>query len=638
MNTGQVQASGFSNSYESRHSGVRRPVGDFTVFGFTQSESFLWHELPERLGVSPRVIDYEAEGTGHLFLYTSYGDIAETDEVIVLKLGLLHSSQGDPISAQQLLAQDLISTQSVNADVLRGNALIACFSKRLPEFSVYKTLLSVPQLYFSELGDGVFCADGPKPHLVLLDRVTVNEKAIPQHFLFRYVLGRHTYFEGIQRLLSGELFRWRNGRVDTRLIKDLRPRSEGALFTRVNSQNIAQLRKEMSRVMKAYLDDIKQTGYLSAGMVSGGVDSTLMQLLINEHIPAPERPKSFSYIMKTPEFEYEVEYAKQAIQFLETDHTFVTITPEAYPELLIETTETLGFPITAESYPCKLSIAKYVAQYCPEVRYFFLGNGADSLHGTSLAKKIALLEAARHIPASGVMLEGLAALINPLSAKKALGLRIVAGMLSELDDPHSYKIPANTTAVYSNIEVARRCFGDQAVREALEYRRYIEELYLGSQHHNEKVHMIELLNDAYECGVVTNHLYLAHQREQIYFFLDEDVMRIALAFDPHVRFLKGWEVKPLLRGILKQTSFSDIVSKPKGTSVFNVDLYKWMRNGALRDLVLAIDRPSFLSQSDFDMLLEMPEWDPLKEPDWFLWNLLIFDVFYKRVIQVAHTS
>ena len=105
----------------------------------------------------------------------------------------------------------------------------------------------------------------------------------------------------------------------------------------------------MSRVMKAYLDDIKQTGHLSAGLVSGGIDSTLMQLLINEHISAPEQPKSFSYIMETPEFEYEVDYAKQAIRLLGTDHAFVTTTPEVYPELLIETTETLGFPITAES-------------------------------------------------------------------------------------------------------------------------------------------------------------------------------------------------------------------------------------------------------------------------------------------------
>lgn len=606
--------------------------GDFTVYGFTRRPgSFSQHRLPARLGVVPRVIDFGS--AGHFFFYTSYGDVGETEEVISLKLGLLHSPGGDSISAQELLDQGLISPRSVNADKLRGNALVACFSKTSPEFSVYKTLLSVPQMYFTQLDEGMLCADGPKPLLALLDRVAVNEKVLPQHFLFRYAIGRHTYFDGIQRLLSGELFQWRGGGVDIRLLRDLRPESDGLSFTHVDARAISALYEEMSRVMGAYLNDIQKTGYTFGSLISGGVDSTIMQMLINDHVSLPDRPKSFSYVMETPEFEFEVEYAKEAVELLETDHTFVTTTPEAYPELLVETTEALSFPITAESYPCKLSIAKYAMANCGDVRFFFLGNGADSLHGTSLARKIAFLEAMRRIPASSLILELTAALINPVAAKKAHGLRHVANMLPELDNPRSYRIPANITAVYSDIEIARRCFGDRALGEAFEYRQYLEDLYLGSNHPIEKVHMIELLADAYECGVVTNHLYLAHGCQQIYFFLDEDVIRIALAFDPDVRFLNGREVKPLLKGILEQTPFSAIARKPKGTSVFNEDVHKWMRNGPLREMVLSIERPSFLSKSDFEKLLQVPVWSPLDSPNWFLWNLLIFDIFQKRIVE-----
>jgi asparagine synthetase B (glutamine-hydrolysing) len=605
--------------------------GDFTVFGFTKRrKAFLHHELPTRLGISPRTIDFGS--AGHFFFYTSYGDIAETEEVIVLKLGLLHSRQREPISAQQLLEQRLASPQSIDADMLRGNALVACFSKTAPEFSVYKTLLSVPQLYFSDLDDGVLCTDGPKPHIALLDRVAVNQEAIHQHFLFRYVLGRHTFFDGVRRLLCGEIFRWRDGRIETRLLRDLRPEPDAPSFARADSKAVAALYGEMSSVMGAYLKDIEKTGCTFGSMLSGGVDSTIMQLLINDHVPSLERRKSFSYVMQTPEFDFEVEYARQAAQFLETEHTFVTITPEEFPALLIETTDTLGFPITAETYPCKLALAKFVEENCENVRYFFLGNGADSLHGTTLAKKIALLETVRRIPASSPLLKLAATLISPLSAKKAHGLRQAAGMLPELDNPRSYKIPANITAVYSDIEVARRCFGDEALGNALEYRQYIEDLYLGSNHHNEQVHMIELLNDAYECGVVVNHLYLAHGGQQTYFYLDEDVIRIALAFDPDVRFVQGRKVKPLLKGILERTPFSDIIKKPKGASVFNKDLHDWMRSGPLREMMLAIERPGFLSKSDFDTLLRVPTWSPLDEPNWFLWNLLIYDLFKKRIL------
>jgi asparagine synthetase B (glutamine-hydrolysing) len=605
--------------------------GDFTVFGFTkQAEAFCQHRLPEHLGIVPRVIDFGP--AGHFFFYTSYGETAETEEAIALKLGLLHSSQGEPLSAQQLLEQKLISPRSVNADALRGNALVACFSKTSPAFTVYKTLLSVPQLYFSELDGGVLCTDGPKPHIALFDQVAANEKILPQHFLFRYVLGRYTYFEGIQRLLSGELLRWHDGNMEIRLLRDLRPEPGDLSFARVDARAISAFYREMSRVMGAYLGDIGGTGYTFGCMLSGGVDSSVMQVLINDHAP-PDQRRSFSYVMETPEFKFEVEYAQEAVRFLGTDHTFVRTTPEAYPELLIETTDTLGFPITAESYPCKLSIAKYVQEHCPDVRFFFLGNGADSLLGTALARKIAFLEKVRHVPAASMLLRVAAALIDPLAAKKAHGLRQVAGMLAELDDPLSYRVPANITAVYSDIEVARRCFGDQALKEALEYRHFLEDLYLGSNHRNERVHMIELLADAYECGVVTNHLYLAHGCEQTYFFLDEDVIRIALAFDPDIRLLKGREVKPLMKAILAQTAFSDIIRKPKGTSVFNEDVHKWMRSGPLRDMVLAIERPGFLSRSDLEKLLQVPTWSPFDSPNWFLWDLLIYDLFKKRILR-----
>jgi asparagine synthetase B (glutamine-hydrolysing) len=609
----------------------RVKFGDFSVFGITQApEALIRHKLPARLGISPRTIDCGSAGV--IFLHTSYGDVAETKKAIVLKLGLLRSLHREPLSAQQLLELGWVTPQSVNADVLRGNALVACFSKTSPEFCVYKTLLSVPQLYFSRLAGGVLCTDGPRPHIALLDRVAVNEEAIPQHFLFRYVLGRHTYFDGIQRLLCGEMFRWRDGRMETRLLRDLRPEPDAPSFMRADSKAMDALYGEMSSVMATYLCDIEQTGYSFATMLSGGVDSTIMQLLINDHVAAPERRKSLSYAMQTPEFEFEVGYAKEAAQRLETQHTFVTISPQDYPALLVETTETLGFPITAETYPCKLAIAKFTEENCDSVRFFFLGNGADSLHGTTLAKKVALLDKVRHLPASSLILKLAAALVNPLAAKKAHGLRQVANMLPELDDPRSYKTPANITAVYSNIEMARRAFGDESLSKAFEYRHYIEGLYLNSNHHNEKVHMIELLNDAYECGVVVNHLYLAHGSQQIYFYLDEDVIRIALAFDPSVRFVRGRTVKPLLKGILERTPLSDITKKPKGASVFNRDLHDWMRSGPLRDMVLSIERPGWLSKSDFTELLQVPTWSPLDEPNWFLWNLLIFDVFQKRVL------
>lgn len=608
------------------------PWGDFTVFGFTQQpQTFVKHTLPGRLGIVPRSIDFGE--AGQFFFYTSYGDVAETPEVMVLKLGLAHSTGGDPLSARQLLDSGLVSPSQVRADGLRGNSLIACFSKTAPEFCVYKTLMSMPQLYYSTHSQALLCTDGPRPHLALLDHVEASPEAVVQHFLFRYALGTHTYFRDIQRLLSGHLFRWRAGDIHIEQLRDLRPEPDTPVFDRADEHSIDVLHQEMGRVIGAYIKDIEAAGQKFGNMLSGGVDSTLVQLLINEYVPVPAQRKTFSYALRVPKFEFEIDYARQASQALQTEHTFVDIRPEDYPGLLIRNIETLGYPIPAESQPNKLAIAEYLSVSGSDLRFFFVGTGGDTLHGTTLARKMALLETARHVPLSAPALKSVAALVAPFSSRKAHGLRQIAGMLPELDDPYSYKVPANMTAVYTDLEMARRSFGDQALKQALGYRHEMEAKFLDSSHHIEKVHALELVTDAYETGVLVNHLYLAHAREQIYPFMDEGTVRISYAFKPDVRYLDGRRVKPLLKQILERNSLAVIANKPKGPSVFNDDLYDWMRNGSMRDMVQAIERPAFLSQADFQKLLTVPDWDPVDEPNWFLWNLLTFDIFQKQVIR-----
>ncbi len=611
------------------------PFGDFTVFGFTQEpETFLQHVLPERLDIKPRTIDMGP--AGHFFFYTSYGDVAEDGDCFVLVLGLVHSSTGDPLSAQALLARDLVNPRAIQADALRGNALVACFDKSAPEFLVYKTLLSMPQLYYSTHAQTLLCTDGPRPHLALLDQVQIDQEAMVQHFLFRYALGTHTYFEDIHRLLSGQRLHWRGSKIALKQVRSLRREPDAPTFERVDAHGLGMLYESMDTVVGAYIKDIKAAGGWFGNMLSGGVDSSLLQVLINGHVPTPERRKTLSYGMQAPGFEFEIEYAQEAGQMLQTDHTVVEMTPQDYPELLVRTIETLGYPIPAESQPCKLAIAEYLSTSDSDLRFFFVGTGGDTLHGTTLARKMALLESVRGLPLAAPVMRLAAAVLRPFARKKAHGLRQVAGMLSGLDDPYSYKIPINTVAMYTDIDMAHRSFGAEALKQAFRYRHEMEEQFLDSDDHIEKVHALELVTDAYETSVLVNQLYLTHGREQIYPFLDEGFIRISYAFAPGIRYLKGRQVKPLLKAILEQRGLDQIAHKPKGPSVFSEDLHDWMRSGVMRDMVEAIERPGFLSQADFKKLLTVPHWDPLDEPNWFLWNLLTFDIFKKRVIHAAN--
>jgi len=607
--------------------------GDFTVFGFTYHlEDFLQHTLPDRLGITPQVFDLSSGG--YFFIYTSYGEVAETEEIIGLKLGLARSSEKTPYSTGQLVKQGLLTPQSIKHDAIRGNALVACFSKKVPQFSVYKTLLSLPQLFYSTIGGNLICTDTPLTHAALLKSVEICEEAVPQHFLFRYTLGRYSYFRDVYRLLPGELFTWDAGDLRINQVRNLKTEPGDPAFVKADTDSIDIFYQEMVDSIGAYIKGAEVSGHNVANLLSGGIDSSIIQLLINQNLPSSLPRKSYSYAPRLKNFEYEIEYAREASKIFNTDHTFVEILPETFLDLVLDTTDALAQPVSSEGEPCQLALAKYIAAHEDNAVHFFtIATGADTLHGLALARKLNLIQKVKGLPGSSLMLRSLANLFGPQSTKR-LALRQIASILPEVDFLDSFKNPANTVATYTDIDVARRCFGDEMISQALEYRRSLETIYLDSPVYIEKVHMIDFLSDAYENAVINNLIYLGQGREHITPFLDEDIIRFSRAFPPNVRYLNGHEIKPLLKQILERNSPSSVSKKPKGYSVFSKDLFDWMKDGLLRDLINNIDLPDFVSKTEFEGLLNRVEYPQLDDPrGWFIWNLFTFDIFQKRIVR-----
>ena len=61
------------------------PFGDFALFGFSQEPGGPLEDKFTRLGIAPRAIDFGP--SGRFYLHTTYGDVAETEVLIGLKLG-----------------------------------------------------------------------------------------------------------------------------------------------------------------------------------------------------------------------------------------------------------------------------------------------------------------------------------------------------------------------------------------------------------------------------------------------------------------------------------------------------------------------------------------------------------------------
>ncbi len=604
--------------------------GDFALFGFSQDLTGSLLEKFRYLGIAPRTINYGRAGT--FYFFTTYGDVAETDELLGLKLGFIRTPGMNSLSTGALLTQKLIDSSSVQSDRLRGNAVIACFNKTTPEFSIYQTVFATPQLYYTAYNGSILCSSSQRCLVNLLDRLELNEAAIPFHFMFQLVPGPLTYYRDVYRLFPGQHLRWTEGRLEVNTVKDLRFLDNVEYYDRVDAESTDRIFERIKQVLDVYLNDMAKEGHAATNLLSGGVDSAVLQLVLNDRNALAAKLPSYSYAVHVPGFEFEVRYALEASRLLGTEHVIADIYPEELPGIIGRAIEAVAQPIPGEADACKIAMAEFLAARPETSRYFLSGQVADALYGMGLARKVALFNLFRKIPASEQVLKSIAAVVKPGSTRVAGGLREVAKTLAAIDNPGAYEHWPNVICTYVNLPIARRAFGDAALQRALAYRRDLEKQYLGSRDLCEQLHTIDMLTEGYEPAVFSSQMFLTHKKEQIYPFLDEDIIRIAFAFDSKIRFIKpglGFvnqnQTKYLLKKILVQKSYAAIALKTKGASAFDTDLFAMMKTGALREMTHAIERPGFLSKSDFEALLE--------QPDHFLWNLLTLDTFQKRVLK-----
>ena len=595
-------------------------LGAFTIFGFTRHPNHpLRHKVADRLGIVPRTVDFGPAGS--IFWHASYGDVAETEETVALKLGFVRTPAGSPLSAQQLLDQGLVSPENVDAHALRGNALLICSSKAEAKFSVFRTLFSGPPLYYVVSDEGILCCDRLRWLVDLLDHLELDEAAIPQHFLLLGTLGAQTYFRNVRRLRSGEHLKWKESNLNVRLVKDFRSFKADPTFEKVDGRS-PLIHQWLKDLVGAYVDEIRQSGSDFGNLLSGGVDSSLAQLLINEHVPAV-RHKSFSYRMLAPSFEPEVEYARQAQLAFNTEHTFVDILPTEYPEWIVRSTEVLGQPVHMAIEPCKLALAEFLAKSPGSPHYFFDSQGAGVYFGSNVARKIKWLSLAHKVPASPWILNVAGRLLKPITGRSQSLLK--AAVI--LRDPNHLVAPINTIGTSPNFDFALRCFGRATVQGVFELRRGEEVEYLNSDRYQEKVHVVDGFLTGNHLVSQSSEFYMANDRELIYPFFDEDAIRVSFAVKSEQRYVRGFNrVKPVLKDILEQRSSSPASRLPKLGSSFTPDLKTWMDVGPLREMILDIERPGFLSKPDFEGLLERPDY-------FFLWALLTFDLFSKRFLK-----
>ncbi len=601
-------------------------LGDFSIFGFTrQPREIILRAFSDRLGATPRLIEFGNEGS--LYFHSTYAEIAESETAILIKWGLARSENYTPLSAQETLRRGLIGPASAEASALHGNALFAYISKVEPTFLVYKTLLAVPQLYYSASDAQVACADRLKPLIRIMGRVELDESAVPMHFLFRTAVGAQTYFRGIKRLLSGQLLSWKRGEMHAQLLRQMRFDKEDSIH-HIDRQTLEAFYFSLDAVITDYCRQVQSSGNSVGNLLSGGVDSSLIQYVLSQH-PQEATNRSFSFQPDAPSFQFEADYARQASEHFHTDHKFIGFGEHDYPQLLDETTDDLAFPPILPSEPAMYAVAKFCKDMDHPIHFFMSGQAADGVFGSDQAWKIKAAERLHKIPGATQLLLSVAPALGYLP-RYGKRLRRQAEKLGVLYNPKSFVSEMNAVAVMGDIDRLVRCFGEEQLSEAFEYRRCMAEQYKASESMLERVFLIDLLTASSDVAAERNQLFLSNCEEIIHPYLDDNVLSAGFRFHPDVRYDFHGKEKYVLKELLYEKTNLPTVWKTKGGAQFFAEFYSWMRTGSLRPLVDDIDLPGFMTRQEFEKLKDAP--------DIFAWCLLTLDRFKKKILTTEQPS
>ncbi|MGD2144541.1 MAG: asparagine synthase-related protein, partial [Anaerolineae bacterium] len=574
----------------------------------------------QALGVHAQICPIE--GYGWVFFTTpDYADVAHSEQMIWIKLGHVHDGER-LLTAQDMIGREWLTPDGVQVEAIQGSAALIGLAKHEPLCFIHRNLLSVPDVYYwtDPVDEVLVATDNLRLMIDLLPEPRLNEEVLPQHFLYRAVYGGQTYVQDVSELLVGEMLTWRGGTSDVELRRDLRALRGEKPYKPVDLETVSWFFEQLRTVVGFYLEG---NACRSATMLSGGPDSSLLQVAINAQ-PDINRPyPSFSYVVDTPAFAFEVEYAQQSVRALGTDHTFVEIKPEAYPDWLIQCIEILGRPIPDDVRPCFLALADHISSRKRIISRLFHGHIADGLHGVQNSLEIVQGDRYRNWPVP--LLKVLGIVLVPVSRSKSYGARKAAETLLARRDVNSPSHSLNSVGLYTDWELAGRCFSSRAVREALATKRGLQERYVDSDAMVEKANILDLVTDGIDPASVVRQLGLYCGREYIFPYGDEAILEATLSFDPVDRYTYDHRVKPILKLALESQVLLGVTNKPKGWSgVGQAELGRWMREGVLSDLVRGIERPSFIERVDFEWKVE--------QPDWFTWNLLTLDLFRKHVL------
>ena len=432
-------------------------------------------------------------------------------------------------------------------------------------FWLYRTINATRELYFRQDACGNWVVtDHFRNMLAGIPRREreLGENAMLDHFLILYPLGESTLVRKARRVTPGEV-RF----VDAVTGEEVSRQAE-KFAPEAAEMGVEEAPDALGEVLRAALAD---QGPDDCTLFSGGVDSTLVHLL------RPKGSPALTVTVDTPEFAFEVEYAREAARLLGASWFHVPFREEEYLELFLETIETLGQPVHPSLQPVFMNRA-----FREPFRVFWIGDCADTLFGHPQLRRV---------------LQG------------EVGPRLERQLEEPSDSLSGYGALSNTGP---DLAVVSGLFGEGPVMRRIEARMgYV--LGRGSIRPGSRLEEHAAMDSLVETFCSTLPAITCKRENAAAFggqtrepFFSRAALRLAGSIPTGQRFFHGGESKPVPKALLRKLLPEYPFYGKKGGS--DIPRTRFCQSGPFRDFFHGSDFPDLLPPGGREMLMD-PQWD-----------------------------
>jgi len=566
---------------------------------------------------SERETDWRCDAAGRTLFAQAHGHFLRSqcaDELAIVVRGtarLADAGRSEPDWVLDTIRRHYLRHGELPVELLEGAFTIALLDGQSGRVLLYRHLVGNGFTYYTTTGDGLLFGSnlaqlvdesGPAPR--------ANAAALPAYFLYRFVPGRQTLFEGFYRLLPGE-----------QLVCDaagLR-RRQRLTFADLKQQEAGggSALERVETTMHRILADWHSEGPPTANLLSGGVDSSYLQAVWNRVQPAEDSARSFSVQVNHPRTLPDTDYALSAAAALRVQHTLVPANG-AYVDYLIDSVAATGEPPNHAMSVYFGALARQMTAH--GFTGGLCGEGADSLFGTPGADRLREARWIRRLLPFGPL--------RRVGGRLArlLGRSTLPDAFQQADVVHDVTNPAhlmNQAAVFADWSAVERCFGAAGIAEALASRRaLLDPLVVGGQE-VERLHAVTYIGEGADSASLWTGLFNAAGADLCCPFLDSRLLRVALTLEPYQRFPyrtpKGLLKRALARHVPPALAYRSKLG-------FGQPVFEWLApGGQLRRWAESIGHYPFVPA-------EVRQ-SALARPGWFLYSLLCYDLWYKLFIE-----